>query len=339
MKYVVLLLFLIPVAALAEELPLFSSDEPLNIVIDVPLATVLQNPEKRPVVEGNASYMDSSGKSVTLPVKVATRGRSRLEVCEFPPLSLNVKKKSAANTFFAGQKSLKIVTHCRSNPQFRNYVLQEYGIYKAFAVLTGVSFRARLLNITYRDTEDKMGEIRERGFLIESIGEVAKRNGLKRQKVRQVSVNQLDPAHSTLAAVFQFLVGNTDWSVKLAPDGADCCHNGRVLGKKNSDDGWKVVPYDFDQSGLINARYAKPARQLGLRSVRQRLFRGRCAHNDQLDAVIELFNDRRSELETALLVEGIRDRRSAASYVASFYQVINDPRLRSKYIEDRCLAN
>lgn len=337
MQRLLFLLLLSPVGLLADERPLFSSDEPLDIVIEIPLHAILKDARERPVVEGHASYADSAGESVRLPVEVSTRGRSRLELCRFPPLSLILEKEHAANTFFAGQKSLKIVTHCRSNPQFRSYVLQEHAIYKAFAVLTDLSFRVRLLNITYRDTENKTGEIQEQGFLIESIREVAKRNGLKRQKERKVDINQLDPAHSSLAAMFQFMIGNTDWSVRLAPDGAYCCHNGRVLGGKGSNDGWKVVPYDFDQSGIINAHYATPAPQLGIKSVRQRLYRGRCVHKDQLDQVIQLFNERRNELETALLPEGSRNKKSVTSYIASFYKTINDPGTRARDIENRCL--
>jgi hypothetical protein len=330
-------LLLLPIGVFAEELPLFATDEPLDIVIEIPLKTILRDAASRPVVDGTAAYINTAGEPVSLPIKVSTRGRSRLTVCQFPPLSLDVKKKTAADTVFVGQKSLKIVTHCRSHSKFRNYLLQEYGIYKAFTVLTDVSFRVRLLHITYRDAEGKLAEIRERGFLIESINEVARRTGLERQKVKEVSVDQLDPRHSTLAAVFQFMVGNTDWSVKLAPDEANCCHNGRVLGLEGSESGWRVVPYDFDQTGIINPGYAEPARQLGIRSVRQRLFRGRCAHNDELDEVITVFNERRAELEAALLVEGIRNRKSAASYIASFYKTINDPGARARSIDNRCL--
>jgi len=232
-----------------------------------------------------------------------------------------------------------MVTHCQSHAQFRSYFHQEYGIYRAFNVLTDVSFRVRMLNVTYRDSEGKMKDIRESAFFIESIGEIADRNELKRQRVQRVDTSQLEPSYATLVTMFQFFVGNTDWSVKLAPDEADCCHNGRVLSEPGQQEGWMVVPYDFDQTGIVNPRYAEPAEQLGIRSVRQRLWRGRCVHSGEVDAVIATFNDKRDELLGALIVDGVRDQKSARSYIDLFYRVINDPKQRKRNIYDKCLAS
>ena len=324
--------------AVANGLPLFDSDEPLEITLEFPLMTVIRKAADRPVVDGVARYVDSTGNAVILPVQISTRGKSRLEVCQFPPLSLAVKKKVAQGTVFEGQKSLKLVTHCRSQSLYRSYVAQEYGIYRAFNELTDVSFRVRQLNVTYIDSEKPGRTLEEQAFLIEPIGGVAARTELERQKVTRVKAAQLDPLYSALTAVFQFMVGNTDWSALQAPAGSNCCHNGRVLSHPGQESGWKVVPYDFDQTGIINSSYAEPAPQLHIRSVRQRLYRGRCAHSEQLDAVIELFNERRPQLEGALLVEGLRNRKSAVKYIESFYRIINDPKQRSNYIETRCVG-
>ena len=256
MRRMILLLLVFPIVIRADGSTLFDSDEPLSIVLEFPVRTVVRQAENRPVVDGMARYRNLDGETVSLPVQISSRGKSRLEACKFPPLSLAVKKKSAKGTVFEGQKSLKVVTHCRSSADFRSYVRQEYGIYEAFNVLTDVSFRARHINVTYRDTEKAGAEIQEQGFLIESIGEVAKRTNLERQRVTRVKTAQVDPRYATLSALFNFMVGNTDWSVKLSPEESDCCHNGRVLSQPGETTGWKVVPYDFDQAGIINTRYA-----------------------------------------------------------------------------------
>lgn len=339
MQRMILLLLVFPIVIRADGLPLFDSDESLDIVLEFPVQNVLRHAADRPVVDGTAHYQNLDGEIVSMPIQVSTRGKSRLEACKFPPLSLTVKKKSSNGTVFEGQKSLKIVTHCRSSDVFRSYVRQEYGIYEAFNVLTDVSFRARHMNVTYRDSEKGGAETQEQAFLIESIGEVASRTNLERQRVTRVKIAQIEPRYATLSALFNFMVGNTDWSVKLSPEESDCCHNGRVLSNPGETTGWKVVPYDFDQTGIINARYAMPAPQLGIKSVRQRLYRGRCIHNEQLDGVIELFNERREGLEEALLQPGIRNEKMAADYIASFYRIINDAKQREKQIEKRCMSN
>ena len=339
MRRLILLLLLVPLVVHADGLPLFDADEPLNIILEFPVQTVLRQAADRPEVKGTAHYVNTEGETVSLRVRISTRGRSRLETCKFPPLSLSVKKKSSRGTVFEGQKNLKMVTHCRSNATFKSYIQQEYGIYRAFNVLTDISYRVRPLNVTYRDSKNGRADVQERAFFIESIGEIAERTQFERQRVRRVEVTRLEPAYATLHALFQFMVGNTDWSVKMAPDDSDCCHNGRVLSPPGESVGWMVVPYDFDQSGIVNPRYAAPAPQLGISTVRQRLFRGRCIHNDQLEDVIRLFNERRAELEEALFPDGIRNVKSAADYIASFYRIINDAKQRARSIEKRCLPN
>ena len=333
-----LILLLAPATCLADGLPLFASDEPLEITIEFPLRDVMRKAKDRPVVDGTASYRNADGSVTSLPVKMSTRGKSRLGVCRFPPLALSVKKKAAADTVFEGQKSLKIVTHCQSHTLYRSYLLQEYGIYKAFNALTDVSFRARLLNVTYRDSENESFEITEQAFFIEAIREVASRNGLERKKLATTKAGQLDPGYATLSAMFQFMIGNTDWSVRKAPEDSNCCHNGRILGAAEQDSGWKVVPYDFDQAGIVDAEYAAPAVELRLRSVRQRLWRGRCAHNEALEETIALFNDRREAIEGALQVPGMRSAKAAMKYIDRFYKVINDPKKLERSIVKRCLA-
>lgn len=332
-------LLLVASSVAAQDRPLFDSNEPMQLVIEAPMKTLTRNVKKRPVVDGTVTYTDAAGDTVSIAVELSTRGKSRLDVCRFPPLSLSVKKKAAEGTIFEGQKSLKIVTHCQHNKRFRDNILREYGIYEAFNVLTDVSFRTRFADITYRDSEGRMDDLEEPGFFIEAIAEVAARNGLERRKVTRVDTLQREPRYATVTAMFQYMIGNTDWSAKLGPDGTNCCHNGRVLSPKNADFGWMVVPYDFDQSGVVNARYAEPDENLGIRSVRQRLWRGRCAHNDELDAVIELFNEIRAELESALQVPGLQDPEDVANYIDGFYRTINDPKRRARDIEQRCLRS
>jgi len=96
------------------------------------------------------------------------------------------------------------------------------------------------------------------------------------------------------------------------------------------------VPYDFDQSGIINTSYSNPSESLNIRSVRQRIYRGRCRHLSGIDGAIALFNQHRQALEAALLPQEIKKRKSAVRYVDDFYQIINDPKKRQNSIDDRC---
>ncbi len=101
-----------------------------------------------------------------------------------------------------------------------------------------------------------------------------------------------------------------------------------------------MLPYDFDQAGLINTKYSMPAEGLGIRSVRKRLYRGRCLHNDQLPATIRMFNEKRVELEREIIPQGLNkgSRRSSLGYIDDFYKIINDPKQLERKILDACLG-
>ena len=84
--------------------------------------------------------------------------------------------------------------------------------------------------------------------------------------------------------------------------------------------------------------YAVPAKQLGMKSVRQRRYRGYCHSNDRLDATIAVFNDSRAAIEDLFssATEQSRMNTQAVKYLHSFYETINDPGKRQKKILDAC---
>ena len=327
--------------AVAESnLPLFASDETLDVTFVVPIETVVDDAERRPVVEGYMEYTNDAGQTVRLDLEMNTRGHSRLEYCRFPPLKIDLKRKQAEDTLFDGQNKLKVVTHCRGGDTFERYLLQEYSIYDAFNVIAERSFRVRPLRVTYRDSEGDEDDQVHPAFFIETDHEVADRYDMEEVAVSQIDPAQLEPRHAIKHALFQYLIGNTDWSAIRGPADDNCCHNTKPLAPPGQQDKWISLPYDFDQAGIINTRYSAPASELGIRSVRQRVYRGRCEHHDYLDEVIAIFNDRRSTLEAALLPDGLegRTRNSAERYINQFYEIINDPETLRREITDQCIG-
>lgn len=337
----ILVVLLQPAAAdcgLDAKRPLFKCDAPLEFTLELPMKTLLRRADDRPVLDGKLHYTDEQGKQLEFDVQVTTRGHSRLEICKFPPLSVIFEKKQVKGTIFAGQKKLKIVTQCRSGDSYLDFLRHEYGIYKAYNIVAEPSFRARMLNITFRDTQRKYKEELHVAFFIESIKEVAARLDMEPVKLNKIPPVHLDAANSSIYELFQFLIANTDWSKSKGPGDEDCCHNGKVLRTPGTDVGWVVLPYDFDQAGLINVPYALPHEQLPIRSVTQRLFRGRCEFIDRMDATIEFFNRERQAIEAALVSGGLSEKRqrSQAKFLGRFYEIVNDPKLRQRHVDGRC---
>ena len=319
--------------------PLFEDQSKLDVVIEMPMTTIVNDAEDRPEVLGVLRYTDA-GTEVALDFMMSTRGHSRLEMCRFPPLSMNLKKKQVVGTLFEGQNKLKIVTRCKQGKTYERYQIQEFGIYRGFNVLTDYSIRARVLSVTFKDSEGKRKDEVQPAFFLESDDEVAERLSMEPIKSPTIDPAQLDSKHASVFALYQYLIANTDWSLLKGPGTQPCCHNGKVIITPGTTNGWIVLPYDFDQAGLINTRYSAPADGLGIRSVRQRLFRGRCLNLKHLDESIAKFNEMRPQIEEALNPPEIdrRRRKNALKYIDDFYEIVNDPKKRKNKIEDNCLG-
>ena len=130
---------------------------------------VIKDIEDREEHGGTIVYKAADGTDVSLDVMVKTRGKTRAnpEVCKFPPLQLNFKKKGNYDNLFTGQDKLKLVDHCQKNKGFDDYVAQEYLTYKHYNILTENSFRVRLLRVTYVDTGGNEDPFTKYAFLIE----------------------------------------------------------------------------------------------------------------------------------------------------------------------------
>jgi hypothetical protein len=320
--------------------PLFECDDVLKFELEVPIKTLVGKASRKPKMPGKLRFTDATGQVKTLDVEVTTRGRNRLETCSFPPLSLRFDRKQTADTVFAGQKKLKMVMQCKRDKRFLQYLLQEYGIYKAFNQLTDISFRVRMLEITFRDSRGKSRDDIQTAFFIESLDEVARRTELEPFELRRISPTQVNTPHANVYEFFQFLIANTDWSMHHGPGEEPCCHNGKVLMKSGQKTEFFVLPYDFDHAGLIDTPYAEPDPRLGIRSVRARLYRGYCQRLGNLEATMALFNGRREQIEAALASGGLAENtlEKQKAYVADFYKIINDPQQREQQIIGKCLG-
>ena len=139
---------------LAIQSPLFQDTSILEITLKMNIDEVVRDIEDRDHRYALLSYKSKNGEEIPIELKVKTRGnrRSDPEVCSFPPIRLNFKKKGNLDNIFAGQDRLKLVTHCNSSKIFNQYVLQEYLTYKHYSVLTDYSFLVRLLKVTYVDS-------------------------------------------------------------------------------------------------------------------------------------------------------------------------------------------
>lgn len=322
--------------------PLFASHEPLKMVLRAPFDDLFRDrSDDAPELPALLTYLSETGDSVHVELDVELRGNTRRQrsTCSFPPIRLDFPRSRVNETVFAGQNRLKMVTQCReSRDEYGQYVLLEYLIYRAFNQLTDKSFRVRLLEVTYEDTREEMDRMTRDAFLIEDDGDVAARHGLDLLEIPVAPPEYMDPQALNLVEVFQYMIGHTDWSAFQAePDEDECCHNVKLIGSMQGP--IIPVPYDFDFAGLINARYAVVNERLGLRSVRERLYRGLCQPQEVLEATLQRFNIHEAAIiDVFAQQDGLTDdsRRKAIEYLEDFYEIINDPGLVNREFVRRC---
>lgn len=305
-----------------QSVDLFSSRDPLKITLTFDVKQLLKGKYKDKYIPADLQVEPEPGQIISESIKIRARGNSRRTYCHLPPIKLNFKDDETKESKFMGQTTLKLVSPCKSNKSFQQYVYIEYLAYQMFNTISDISFKVRLVEFTYIDSRGKRAPYEAYGFIIEHIDHLAKRNTSREIELAKFSQKLVNKDYMAKVAVFQYAIGNTDWLVANL-------HNVKLI-QLNDIFRQEVyaVPYDFDYAGLVNAIYAVPHEDLGLESVRERLFRGLCYSSEELRDVFQLFKDRKGEIisliETFSLLED-RQRYAMMKYIEEFYQIIDNP--------------
>lgn len=299
---------------------LFQNDDVLELVIAGDIRAVLKDRGNSPSYHPFILNYENNGERVVLPVRIRARGHFRKseQICYYPPMLLNFAKKDVAGTVFNGADKLKLVTPCQGD----EYVVREYLVYRLYNLITPKSFKTRLVKIIYNDTVKGKQSKPMYGFLLEEDDQMAERNKSVLIEKRLIRPEQTQADDFLTMALFQFMIGNTDWSVQFK-------QNIKLI----SADSMGVpspVPYDFDHAGIVGAPYAKPAQELNLASTRERRYRGYCITElGAFEEVIKKFNELKPVFYKLYSTTGLVDnvyKSKTLRYLDEFYEIINDAR-------------
>ncbi|MCU0618772.1 MAG: hypothetical protein MUF40_02545 [Gemmatimonadaceae bacterium] len=251
---------------------LFRSDEPLAITITTNLRSLVRERDSLKLERWGAVATVTGGTTTpqTIPVTLRARGHYRRQArnCDFPPVRLDAGKGVARGTILQGNTRLKVTTTCRpGSPEYAQYILAEYAVYRAWALLDPLHFRTRLARITWTDSLGRMAPVTSWAFLIEDAEEVADRRGYGVEESQGALFDDVEATSMRRTALFEWLIGNVDWSVSAQ-------HNIGLF--RDSTLAIRAAPYDFDFSGAVATRYATPDPRLRITSVTDRLHRGPC---------------------------------------------------------------
>ena len=318
----------------AEGRALFSADTPIELKLVGNYNVISKDRDTLSTKEywGEVQMADGKGGELKIPVQLRTRGHYRLanKNCSFVPLRLDFKKGEVKETVFDGQDKLKLVTHCRPNPMYEEYMIREYLAYKVHNLVTPRSYRARLARVTYVDSAtSKVLETRN-GIFLEHEDDVARRMEGEIVEIRRALFDDVDPAQVLEMAIFAAFIGHVDWSIVAL-------HNIRLVRQQNGN--LMPVLYDLDFTGLVGTKYAIPDPRLPIRSVKERLYRGPCKEPEELvqffapyrekkDAILKLYDDTQG-------LDG-RYRNDAKAFLNQWFKMLDSPRDAKWMFKENC---
>lgn len=291
-------------------------------VIETTLTTdirKLRNDKKKPAYQPATITMTfSDTMEISCDIGVMPRGSYRKENCDLASLMLNFK--STPGSGLAPLKELKLVGGCHLGLNAENVLLKEYLVYKIYNFISAMSFRVRLMHVTYKDSKQKAKSHSQYAFLIEDMKDLAKRNNCVEIK-KTFKTEETDRRHINLVSLFQYMIGNTDWAVPVR-------HNIKLMALKTDTFASPfVIPYDFDYSGLVNAPYAVPAEAIGTTSVTERVYRGYARNMGELQLNLDILKEKKEQimfyLKNFTLLDA-NDKREMTNYLKTFYEIIDN---------------
>jgi hypothetical protein len=314
---------------------LFASEEPLAFTLTADFKAINKDrhPDSVKRFPATLKVAGDDGQERVLNVDLRSRGHSRLVFnCGFVPIRVEFpeKKSETRGTPFAKQESLKLGTHCHGSKEYEQYALREWLAYKIFNLFTPRSFRARLAKARYVDV--KTGELLfdKYAMFLESEADVARRMEGRVATLPRVVFKDLEQESLTLMMLYEYMIGNTDFSIYAL-------HNVRLV--QDSKRTLFSVPYDFDYAGMVDARYAVPAKALNLKTVLERAYRGPCRTLEELQPFVATFLEKKPQV--LALVDSVPgfdngSRRHVKTYLEQFYETIGNRGSLKRELVDGC---
>jgi hypothetical protein len=301
-----------------------------ELTIHTDLGALLgQRPGAEEEQPGLLTLVRPDGSTEVWEVDVELRGKFRRRTCDFPPLKLNFSKQQLRDRGFADFDKFKLVTHCLDDRQVgEEQLLRELAVYRMYEALSPYSYRTRLLRVNYVDAAGQVSRIKRYAFLIEPTRELANRLGAEEcENCINPSPTELDLVVENRQAVFQYLIGNVDYSLPMA-------RNIKLF--RQADGRLLTVPYDFDYSGMVKAIYVLADPDLGQTSIRDRIFLGLSSTDSLMTATISFYKEREEALKAMLRAQDYLPRaarQDMLAYLQTFYDEIDTLRSYAQFRE------
>jgi hypothetical protein len=314
--------------------PLFATTEPLALTLTANLRRLRSDRAANAPWRAVTIAYRRGTTDIVLPARAKTRGIWRLKNCAFPPLRLSFKGKDTKGTLLRHLGKPKLVNYCRDTDAYEQYVLQEAQLYRIYQLLTPMSYRTRVVRITYVDSASHDVDATRYAIIVEDPDEMARRLGGSIMKEEGATAEDLESMPLAVAYLFQFMIGNLDFSFnRLHNTSLVATTDGRLL----------PVAYDFDYTGAVSPAYAGPDPRFAQTDVRDRRFRGYCALGPLYPEALTRFQEKKAAIY-ALYHDAIGQLmrpgvvRETLAYFDEFYDMIETPAIAERRFLRDCVG-
>jgi len=315
-------------------LDLFGETQPMHITLTLDLKKYQREKFKGKYMPVHFLYQLNDSLCLEKDLRLKARGKFRRNHCSLAPFWLDFRKLDLHNEDQQDISRIKIVTHCKGSKSYGNYVLREYLCYKIYNIISPISFRVRLVRMTYVDSGRDNKVTQGWAFMIEPEKMLATRMNAEVVKRDDLTTSLLRPWEIDILSMFQYMIGNVDFSVYGR-------HNLKFLGLPGyGSAGYSPVPYDFDYTGLVNAYYAVPSDLLGIKSVRERYYLGPCRGDEAYEAAIQHIN--RCEEEIFQLIGDFeyldqKNKKEIIAYLKQYFELCDYLKSLISSLERTCI--
>ncbi len=252
--------------------------------------------------------------TIQVDIEIAARGVTRKTTCDFPPIRIKIPKKVTKTHHWGGPRRNKLVTQCNNSDSMGVVTLKEYLVYQLYEIINPHSLKTQLCKVTYQTPQDTFTNF---AFIIEDDKDMGSRLGLQTLNVDKNPPKSVHIGNYRIFALFQYMIGNTDWNLTNGHNTLGLIQDGTQTPI--------IVPYDFDQCGLVNAPYARPYPSLPISSVRDRLFQYRGKKTDDFQDAIDFFLKQKPAIFDK--IAGFkylpqREKEAMQNYLLEFYDTI-----------------
>ncbi len=295
-------------------------DQNLRIDLILDYGLLIKNKLSDDYLPGKMIAIHNEEKNREWEVKIATRGNTRRQVCNIPPLKIDLQKPNLKILGFAKNDKLKIVLPCDKSKSFVENTMKEHLIYQMYQLIDSLSFRTRIIKVGIINAKDNKIKYDLDALMIEDVDDITFRSGAAEIKEGFTGIDALDRESYLKLVFFQYLILNCDWSLGTR-------HNMKLI-KLEGADKLRALPYDFDYAGLVGQNYAVPPAKFPIESVLTPYFMGFHVKQSEIELMLTYFNNIEKELietiENSAYYLSEKSRNKFKKRLESFYKTLRN---------------